>query len=142
MLTKGIITEIDYNESTCIVRIPFFENAGNPQIMTAKATLSIVPGIYNGYKVNDVVYVTFENNELTSPVVIGKLYIGTDAEQQAVGAINCNDIYVKNLTLPLTTKIQSDNTLKNTIDGGAADYKTIGDIINKLQELANKVDNL
>ena len=73
MITKGIITAIDFKGNTCTVRMPLFENAGNDQI-TGTATISNTPGSYNGYKVNDVVLVGFEDGQMDKPVILGKLY--------------------------------------------------------------------
>ena len=75
MVTKGIITSIDFNGNTCKVRIPFFETAGNDPIIS-DAIISNTPGVYNGYKVDDVVLVAFEDGLMNNPVVIGKLYLG------------------------------------------------------------------
>ena len=142
MLTKGLILNIDYNDHYCNVRIPLFETAGNLQIVSVKATICTTPGIYNGYKEGDIVFVAFEDNELNEPVIIGKLYTDANTEKNASSAISCNTLYAKNLTLPLTTKIESDNTLKNLIDGGGMSYPDIGAIIDQLQALSAKVAEL
>ena len=80
MVTKGIIKSIDLLGNTCTVHIPFFETAGNDQIIET-ATVSNTPGSYNGYKVGDVVYVAFEDGSMSNPVIIGKLYLGTEKEK-------------------------------------------------------------
>jgi hypothetical protein len=54
MIVKGIIKSIDVQGNTCVVRMPYFETAGNDEIV-ATATVSNSPGSYNGYKVDDVV---------------------------------------------------------------------------------------
>ena len=80
MVTKGIITSIDFNGNTCQVRIPLFETAGNDPIIST-AIVSNTPGSYNGYKVDDVVLVAFEDGKMETPVVIGKLYLGAEKEK-------------------------------------------------------------
>ncbi len=142
MVTKGIILDIDYNSNFCTVRIPILESAGDTQIMSARATFCITPGCYNSYKVDDVVFITFEDNVLTSPIVLGKLYTSAEAEANASGAIACNSLYVNNLTLPLMTNIKSDPTFANMLDGGGSDYSTINDIISKLQLLTSKIEKI
>ena len=54
MITKGIIKSIDFNGNSCIVRMPYFETAGSSEVV-CEALVSNTPGVYNGYKENDVV---------------------------------------------------------------------------------------
>lgn len=54
MIVKGIIKSIDFNGNSCVVRMPFFETAGSGEV-TCEALISNIPGIYNGYKEDDVV---------------------------------------------------------------------------------------
>ena len=54
MLAKGVINSINFSSNTCKVRIPQFETVNSDPIIL-DATISITPGIYNGYKENDVV---------------------------------------------------------------------------------------
>ena len=143
MITKGIITSIDYNTNECRVRLPIFEQAGNMDPVTNTATFSILPGLYNGYKVDDIVYVDFEDNQLNNPVVIGKLFISSQDERtNSVGMVNCASLSTKELTVPLTTKIVSDPSFANLLEGGACSYKTLEDIVKKLQEYEDRIATL
>lgn len=78
MITKAVIKEKVGNRFN--VRIPLFETAGNPIEFILPATLCYEPGNMDGYKINDVVFVAFENGEAGKPVIIGKLYTGDDGE--------------------------------------------------------------
>lgn len=109
MVTKGIIKSIDIKGNTCIIRIPSFETAGDNEFI-ATATVSNTPGSYNGYKVNDVVWVAFEDNQFECPVIIGKLYLGIDAEKaDPRGTLNVEDSKVsRSAEIPFDTKLGND----------------------------------
>ncbi len=147
-IVKGLITSIDFNGNTCVVRLPLFESAANEKELLVTATFATQPGIYNGYKVNDVVYVAFENNEIDSPVVIGKLYLGADKESKDPrGAINAENLKSASpMTLPIDTHLTLDNDearLTNVkVDGELAGYKTIADFARKLKKQDTKVGAL
>lgn len=142
MITKAEIQSIDLVGNTCIVRMPFFEtlNVGDKAI--AEAIFSITPGVYNSYKVGDVVLVAFEDNQLSKPTVIGKLYISsTDSYNDPRGAINCSDLTVcNNCKIPLNTELVS---IANGIEvtGSATTYKTIGAIADRLKQLDGYIDS-
>lgn len=143
MVTKGIIKTIDFTSNTCTVRLPLFETAGNVTEMTIPATFSITPGIYNSYKEGDVVEVAFDNGELQNPVVVGKLYLGTNKESQEYrGSANFSDLTVKNsVTLPIDTKFSVDpgnNTIEK-VKGGNNSIKSVNDIIYNIQDLNKKI---
>lgn len=80
MITKATIKKLNTNENNhCLVFIPFLKKANDmTDDATLEATFISISGIENTYKVGDVVYVEFEDNEYSRPVIIGKLY--TDKE--------------------------------------------------------------
>lgn len=141
MITKGEIQSIDYQGNTCVVRLPYFESAGIKDNIQATATIGNQPGMYNGYKVGDVVYVAFEDGEANQPVVIGKLFLGSDKEQKDPrGVMNCeSSIISNNIELPITTKIvyETDGTVAQN---GNTRYDSISDITNELGKLTAKQD--
>lgn len=90
MIQKGIVTNLLLNENRILVRIPFFETAGSDEVIFNCLLLN-QPGLINGYQINDVVFVDFENNDLDTPIVIGKLYTGSDnVSKTSVNADNIN----------------------------------------------------
>jgi hypothetical protein len=135
MITKGIIKSIDYNNNTCIIRIPLFENAAQKDEVYATATFAIQPGFINSYNENDVVIISFEENRINSPIILGKLYLGIDKEASEVrGSLHCDSITATKATLPINTKLTcngGDKTLVN-VQNGISTYKTIADIISAL----------
>ena len=134
MLAKGVISSIDFSSNTCKVRIPQFETVNSDPIIL-DATISITPGIYNGYKENDVVWVAFENNMLEHPVVIGKLFLGTAKENEDPrGTINCLIS-----TTAQKANIPQDTVLTNEVNQDTPNtqvpYTNINEIANKLNDV-------
>ena len=148
MIVKGIIKSIDYSGNTCTVRIPIFESAANENEVVISAILSTLPGIYNGYKEEDVVFIAFENNDYDMPVVIGKLYLGVENEKNDPrGAIVCNNITaVQPISIPISSKLTLDNDPQHSsvigVDKGIDSYKSIADLAKNLQKQDEKLGSL
>ena len=141
MVTKGIITSIDFNGNTCQVRIPLFETAGNDQI-TGTAIVSNTPGSYNGYKVGDVVLVAFEDGKMQNPVIVGKLYLGAAKEKQDPrGTIN-----VETTTASKSASLPADAVLTANVDSNVPNTNTpfgsLASIANNLNSLNTDVNQL
>ena len=138
MITKGIIKSIDLLGNTCTVHIPFFETAGNDQIIET-ATVSNTPGSYNGYKVGDVVYVAFEDGSMSHPVIIGKLYLGTEKEKaDPRGVINVEESSAaKKATLPADSQLSA--TLDSNVPNTTVPYSSLSSIANGLNSLSTEV---
>lgn len=117
MITKAIILSRNINTNTYTVRVPFLESSGiNPGKMTA--TLACNPGITEEYKVDDVVYVNFEDHRPDKVVIIGKLYVDN---LEPRGSANFEGLNVsKSVSLP-----------KNTTVAG----KSLSDLLNKVQNM-------
>ena len=148
MIVKGIIKSIDYQGNTCVVRIPLFETASGDKNVEITATFATLPGIYNGYKENDVVFVGFENNVIDKPIVLGKLYLGADIEgKEARGAINCDNFKAEApISIPIDSKLVLDNDSKNLTDvnvnNGLSSYNTIADITKNLQKQETQLGSI
>ena len=137
MITKGIIKSIDFKTNTCIVRIPLYEANTNEEEILIKATFSIQPGVYNGYKEDDVVYIDFEQDLIDSPIILGKLFLGgakEAADPRSAGNFTSLNVS-ENATLPLDTKLKftGDTSTHAAVDKGITDYKSLKDIINAIQ---------
>ena len=113
-LPKGAYTDENGNlitDNKFKIYIPLFRRAGESKdsklsASTMYATLMYNPGSENGYKVGDIVYISFENNQMGSPVILGKLYLNNSNDSfnpsYLVGdSLNIN----KTAHLPLSTKI-------------------------------------
>lgn len=146
MLTKGIILSIDQSSNTCQVRIPIFEGAGNKTIAQAEATFAISPGHFNNYAVDDVVFVEFENNQISCPVVVGKLYLGQAAETAGTlrGAVRCSELTTAKMRLPADATIDLRDTTSVNVSGNSATAPslTLLDLVLEVQELSRKLTEL
>jgi hypothetical protein len=87
MITKAIVRSINGKGNRCIVRMPLFETAASLSPVEAEALVSITPGFFNNIFVGDVVFVSFEENALEKPIIIGKLYKGTSFENETPGGM-------------------------------------------------------
>ena len=145
MLTKGIIKSINYESNEGTVRVPLFETASQREEFVSDAVFSIVPGIYNSYKVGDVVWVEFENNSLETAVILGKLYVDSKEENNSFrGAVSVESLSVsKNATLPVSTTLSwdaKDDTVVG-VDGDFSTYKNIGDILKRVKTTEDAVSD-
>lgn len=106
-----------------VVDLPIFNSSGinKDNSMSASqvnATLCYQPGNLDSYRVGDVVYVTFEDNDYSRAVIIGKLYLGDD---DCVGMSSVDKLKVK------SGAILPENT-------------TLGDI--KVSDISRTIKNL
>lgn len=77
-ITKGVVEE-RIDEYNVRVRLPIFNKSSNaPQSTPTNelyvATSCIVPNCNPNYQIGDVVYVTFEDNDIGKPVILGMLH--------------------------------------------------------------------
>jgi uncharacterized protein involved in type VI secretion and phage assembly len=151
MLTKGEIQSIDFTNNSCIIRLPIFETVGNGSRAIATAYFAITPGIFNSYKIGDVVIVGFDRDMIDKPYILGKLYTGLKEEQNIEngfrGAINCESLKVKtDVILPEATKIAKNTTIldstddKNNITTISSLITTVKEDSKKLTEINQKLD--
>ena len=142
MISRAIIeqkvTPYEYK-----VRIPTIDRVQTSTLHTKTSDLSIAvaslpKGISNNLDVGDIVFVAFENNDMSSPVIIGQLYREALVKDQQGPLLNCR-------ILEVTDKV----TLPTNIIIGNIDYKKLfyldnvtSDIQNQLDILKSKINNL
>lgn len=144
MIIKGILKTIDYNNNSCTVRLPLFETTNNSGEVVLPAIFLVQPGMFNGYNEGDIVFVDFENNKLDAPIIIGKLYLGSEKETSSSqkGGLKIADLTVdSSATLPLDTKLIFDDpsTTHVPVDNRYSNYKSLLDIINAINATEDTV---
>lgn len=130
MLTEAIIMSIDYTSNTCVVRMPYFERAGVDRIITATAHIACPPGVYNGYKVGDAVFIGFDLDRADLPIILGKIFTGTQAfKQDNGGTLQATNLDVSiDATLPIGTRFLVNK------DYNYSDYDSIIKMITTLRD--------
>ena len=114
MITSAEILEVDVMTNLCKVRIPILEGVGNKTRVELWAMMVLPPGIRSGYKKGDIVFVSFTDNSLGKPIVLGQMYRGPyqaieNIDQAA--SIDCRDLRVDGeAILPLNTQFCPPNT--------------------------------
>lgn len=93
MITKGIIkrtpsSTLDKNNYKFDVRIPIFEEAGSNDEYISQCCLCYNDDSAYTYNVGDVVYLSFENNDLDKPIIIGKLFCSKNIENENKYPVN------------------------------------------------------
>lgn len=139
LLTKAFISKLpDEGSNIYQVRVPLMEDNTQGEAIY-DATCCASPGTFNAYQVGDCVYVDFEDEEITTAVIMGKL-VTEEIEEENNVYTSINDLNVTGRTvLPEDTTIGgytiSDlvsmiNTASNsansvTNSGGGFSYKTM-----------------
>ena len=135
MITLAQIIGLDYDSNLCKVRVPLLEQAGSSAVIL-EATMLLPPGIHSGYKVNDIVFLSFTDNDLGRPIVLGQLYLGNTENIMAAdqaGSISCEFLEVENelklggrkLTEVLSTLSTRIATLESTIAAQATEIANL-----------------
>ena len=146
MLTKGEIKTINYNNNTGTVRVPLFETSDSNDQVIIDAIFVIPPGIFNGYRPGDIVEVGFENSSLTPAVILGRLYLGANIENQKIpnGTLCGDQLRIsKYAELPVSTKLLSEksDTVADS-ETNATSFKSIGDLITEINKLKTRISEL
>lgn len=139
MVTKGIIEELQGYKA--LVRLPVYDDIYGSRYGTKKenlpsATYCSVANIQTPLSIGDVVYVAFEDNDMSKPVIIGHLYrkAGQNAE---VG------LQLSTLSTDSTTKLSTDTWIgKVTPNELASLSKITGNIQAQIDNINKFVGNV
>ena len=105
MVTKGIVEDIT-NPYKVKVRLPVYDAVEGSRDATAikdlsYATICTLPNTANNVEKGDVVFVSFEDNDLSKPVIIGHLFRDTELSTR-------NDLDIRMLITNSTTKLYKE----------------------------------
>lgn len=107
MITVGEIKDKYYSNDTLLYVVDFsiFKFQGMSSAPTIDATACVSPGVYEPYKIGDLVYVGFVNNEYSQPVVLGKIAKKfNEKEATSYNYINALEV-TEDSKLPKSTQI-------------------------------------
>lgn len=131
MVTKAVIAARLDNSNKYLVRIPVLESSGNSSELLSsnaplhEAALSYTPGNINGYVQGDVVYISFENNDLSNVVIIGKLWLGS--EEEVTNNLQAQTLKVNGST-ELNGDVRVNGVLVSTMNENRQAIETLKDI--------------
>lgn len=145
MITKAIIESIHSNK--IIVRIPTINKsslavgANNTSELDA-APICTLPGISPKYQVGDVVYVSFEDDDLGKPVIIGRLNTNSSS---SVSDINIHSLKVSiDADLPKSSIIGDINSNELSKLSGIENniQRELKHLQSKLEEINKVIENI
>ena len=146
MITKAIIEKVENDGYHYKVRIPILHKIADAPGSTPFKELPIAlvcyaPGCKPNLNVGDVVYVGFENNQYSEPVILGMLL--NDSYKESSASIRADSIQASvNVNLPnsnvnfgnITLSDIVDNTINTGTAGGLTreEYKLLLEKISQL----------
>lgn len=153
MLTKGYIVELSTSTSNKFkVRIPLFDSAGQDTLTNSdnvvEATLCYEPSNLDSYEVGDCVFIEFENDEESKPVIIGKLYTTDSKENRGFGNLSTLNVS-SSASLPLDStlgdvKLQTiiDNLKLSQANSDRIDQISAGDVSQLTKQVNANTSNI
>ena len=140
MVTKGIVLEL-VNTYQAKVRMPIFNGVetskdGTPDNRLSIATICTLPNCNNSVQPGDIVFVAFEDNDISKPIIIGHLY--KEKANNTTADIILNTLLVQSgVTLPESTTIGEVNSKEISYLHGL-----VGNIQKQLNYLQSQIDEL
>jgi hypothetical protein len=135
MIVTGEVVSLTSLSNKINVRLPIFESSGTNKQCIVSCNICYNPGNLNAYTIGDYVYVSFINDELSFPIIIGKIYKGLEAE--ATNYSYLSDLEVtQHAILPTTTTIDNINVATSLVDNNK-EIELIKNRIASIEEFNN-----
>ena len=129
MIALGIVENNKIIDNQIKIRIPLFESAGIDNKIIYDCNIMNLPGFSPGYQNDDVVYISFLNNNLNEAVVIGKMFKGNEE-------VNLSSISID------TLKVVNKASLSKFTSFESVDVKQINDMQEEIKFINKKIDDL
>lgn len=112
MIFKAIVTSNSTeNENTVYITIPILDDVSSKNNFKGAnqrlATICSLPGCIPRYAKGDVVYVDFEQDDMSLPVIIGSL-MSSKSNNSVI------DLYVDSLTVDVNTQLSGETLIDDT----------------------------
>lgn len=139
MITKGIVEEID--NYLVKVRLPVFDKIAGAKNATltqdlSDATICCQPNSKYQVSVGDVVFVGFEDNDISKPIILGQLYRDVDSN-------TFMSLVLSGLETKSTTTLSKDTTIGEVKSSEIECLKNVKtNIQQQLNELIDRVNKL
>lgn len=140
MMTKAYVIGKDTAESNkYLVNIPILNpsevNLTVESTITASATVSCLPGVTEPVHTGDCVFVTFEDNDLKKPIIVGHLFADINSTPVSISVENL--IVNHSADLPESSTIGDlDQTSFSLLKGLETDF---GSILSSYLEVSDGV---
>ncbi len=139
MVTKGIVEEIIDNYQAK-VRLPVYNGIegtkqSTPSNELSIATICTLSNISRPVEVDDIVYVSFEDNDLGKPVILGQLY--KKEQSNNLADINSATSNINKLKVSTSASLPNDTTIGNI---KPAEIAALDGIQNNIQDTLNNLN--
>lgn len=142
MITKAKIESILNDGNYATVRIPMYNKASTAVGATHSnhlnsAPIVALPGITPKYQVGDTVYVAFEDDDTSQPVILGNII---SAATNSISNIKVHSIEATS-DIQMPGKINLGNTEYNEVDINVA-IRKLNDALKRIEKLEEQIKKL